>query len=157
MDEYIIRYAKQRDIPTINSLSIEMHRYMGNLVGLKFTRKELEKEKVSKSELKGIVIAEDKKLNKVIGYVSFGTKPSYDEWWGKHIYLSEIGVLKNYRGKGIGKLLINKVLDLAKEKKLNVKIDTLSNNKKTIEFYKKLGFKPFMTYFILENEKKLKI
>ena len=35
-----------------------MHRYMGDLVGLKFSRKELEKEKVSKSELKGIVIAE---------------------------------------------------------------------------------------------------
>ena len=157
MNEYILRYAKEKDIPAINSLSIEMHRYMGNLVGRKFSLMELEEEKVSKSELKGIIVAEEKSRGKVIGYTSFDTKPTYDEWYGKHIYLFEICVNNKYRGKGIGKLLINKVISFAKNKKANLKVDTFFKNKNTIEFYKKLGFKPFMTYFIRENEKKLKL
>jgi len=157
MVNFIIRPAEKRDIPSINMLTREMHKDLGKMVGLKFSNKDLEDESVRPSELKGIIVAEDKKTGKVLGYISFDQKPSEDEWYGKHIYLFEFAVTKEFRGKGIGETLIRKFIEKCKKKKLNIKVDTLVKNQRTVDFYRKLGFKPFMTYFVLDNNKKLKL
>jgi len=144
----IIRKAERKDIPAINALTKEMHRYLGKIVGLKFKDKELKDEEIKPSELKGILAAEDKEKGKVVGYLIFSPKTEYDEWYGKHVYLNEIAVSKKYRGKGIGKNLMNSFLKICKKKRASIKVDTLIKNKRTIEFYKKFGFKPFMVDFI---------
>ena len=62
-----------------------------------------------------------------------------------HIGELGISVIKNYRGIGVGKYLISKIIDLAfKElcpKPEIIKLSTVPKNKKAISFYKKLGFK----------------
>ncbi len=134
-----------------------MHNHLGGLVGIHFSKDKLKDEHVGLSELAGIIVAEDNKSKQAVGYVSFSAKPKKDEWYGKHIYLFEFAVQKKFRGKGIGKKLIRAVIMHCKKKKVNIKIDTLCKNKKIISFYKELGFKPFMTYFILENKKRLRL
>ena len=148
--DFIIRLANKKDIPAINSLTKEMHKLLGKLVGLRFSDKDLRDEEVKTSELKGILVAEHKGAG-VVGYISFNPKPSFDEWYGKHIYLNEIAVKKGFRGEGIGKELMNRFISICKRKKVNIKVDTLIKNKKTIEFYEEMGFKPLMINFILKK------
>jgi ribosomal protein S18 acetylase RimI-like enzyme len=157
MENLIIRPAKKKDIPAIDSLSEEMHRSLGKMVGLKFTKKDLEDERIAPSELGGVIIAENIRTNEVIGYISFSKKPEEDEWYGKHIYLYEIGVTTHSRGKGIGEKMMEHFIKMCKEKGFNIKVDTLITNENTIRFYKKFGFKPLMVYFVLDNNKRLKI
>ena len=152
MKNILIRKAKKQDIPAINFLTKEMHRFLGKLAGKHFSAKQLKDEEVSVSELNGIIVADDVKNNKIVGYLSFSQKPEEDEWYGKHIYLYEFAVTKEYRGKGIGEELMKSFIEMCRKRNLNIKIDTLVKNHKTIVFYKRMGFKPFMLYFIKESK-----
>jgi len=151
MEKILIRKAKKQDVLTINSLTKEMHKFLGRMVGKEFSDKELKDEEVGVSELKGILVAEDLTKKKVVGYISFSQKTEENEWYGKHLYLYEFAVAKEYRGKGIGEMLINRFVQMCRNKNLNIKVDTLIKNKKTIEFYRKMGFKPHTIYFIKET------
>ena len=157
MEKITIRPAEKKDIPEINALTKEMHRCLGKQVGLSFSDRELDEERVSAAELKGIIVAEDKGTGRIVGYVSFSPKPLHDEWYGKHIYVYEIAVKAGFRGKGIGKRLMERLISISDKRKLNLKIDTLVKNNGTIEFYKEMGFKPFMLYFVREHRKRLKL
>ncbi|NVM05325.1 MAG: GNAT family N-acetyltransferase [Candidatus Helarchaeota archaeon] len=79
--------------------------------------------------------------NNVVGFISYKLKE-------EGLELSWIGVLEKYHRKGIGKKLIEKLLMYAKEKKCKyIDVETVAphhadeNYKKTIAFYKKIGFK----------------
>lgn len=62
----------------------------------------------------------------------------YSTWKGKMMYLEDIVVNQNYRGKGIGSQLINQLLEAAKQKKLSgICWQVLAWNKSAISFYKK--------------------
>jgi len=152
-NQIIIRKARKEDIDSINQLSMEMHRYLARSVGIEFSDKDLEEEKINPSELKNILVAEVDGI--VVGYVVF--EEEEDEWYGRHLYLGEIAVTDTYRGKGIGERLMQRLFDICEKKKLNLKVDTLVTNTRTIDFYKKLGFKPFMIHYIKEYEKRLKL
>jgi len=74
----------------------------------------------------------------IIGYVSWFI--CYYTWTGKAMYMDDLYVQPAFRGKGIGKQLLNKVLTLAKETgchKMHWQVS--SWNKSTIGFYKSLG------------------
>ena len=64
----------------------------------------------------------------------------YSTWKGKRMYLEDILVSEEFRGKGIGRLLFEKLLEEAKEKNLNgVVWQVLDWNEPAINFYKKFG------------------
>lgn len=57
------------------------------------------------------------------------------------MYIPELIVGKKYRKKGIGKLLIESCIELAKKKKCyRMRLESGNNRKEAHEFYKKLGF-----------------
>ncbi|MEO5908133.1 MAG: GNAT family N-acetyltransferase, partial [Ginsengibacter sp.] len=59
-------------------------------------------------------------------------------WKGQRLYLEDILVNEPWRGKGIGKLLFDRLIEEAKEKKLDGMIwQVLEWNKPAINFYKK--------------------
>jgi GNAT superfamily N-acetyltransferase len=73
-----------------------------------------------------------------MGYVTYFF--AYYTWTGKSLYMDDLYVREKYRRKGLGALLINKVIDYAKEEKCNKLRWQVSNwNEPAITFYKSLG------------------
>jgi GNAT superfamily N-acetyltransferase len=65
-------------------------------------------------------------------YIRFST------WKGQRMYLEDIIVTEAWRGKGIGKLLFDKLIEEAKEKKfIGMTWQALEWNAPAINFYKK--------------------
>ncbi len=74
--------------------------------------------------------------NKVIGFALYYIR--YSTWKGQRMYLEDILVTEEWRGKGIGRLLFDELIKEAKEKKLSGMIwQVLEWNKPAINFYKK--------------------
>ncbi|MDQ2862943.1 MAG: GNAT family N-acetyltransferase [Bacteroidota bacterium] len=64
----------------------------------------------------------------------------YSTWKGQRMYLEDILVSEESRGKGLGKLLFDKLIEEAKEKNLNgIVWQVLDWNEPAINFYKKNG------------------
>lgn len=62
----------------------------------------------------------------------------YSTWKGQRMYLEDILVSEELRGKGIGKLLFERLIEEAKERKLNgMAWQVLDWNEPAINFYKK--------------------
>ena len=62
----------------------------------------------------------------------------YSTWKGQRMYLEDILVTENSRGKGLGKLLMDRLIEEAKEKRFNAIVwQVLEWNELAINFYKK--------------------
>ncbi len=92
----------------------------------------------TKAEGKIYLVAEVK--NELTGFISFD---NWDTRRTAHTGLFSVFIKKKYRGMGIGKILVNGMLDWAKDNPLNRKISlfVFSTNKNAIALYKSLGFK----------------
>ncbi len=88
----------------------------------------------------GIFLAKEK--DKVVGFVA-GDANWFSKRAKKHVgAIHEIVVLPEYQGKGIGKRLMETVINYFKEKGLNTaELWVGDENFRAREFYKKLGFK----------------
>jgi len=93
--------------------------------------------------------------NKPIGYLFFFM--SYSSFLGRPtLYLEDIFVLKEFRGKGYGKKMFNFLIKQAQDRDCGrMEWCALKWNKKAIEFYEKMGAKPLdeWTYFRLTQDK----
>ena len=73
---------------------------------------------------------------KVVGFALYYIR--YSTWKGQRLYLEDILVTESFRGKGIGKLLFNRLIEEAKEKKFSGMVwQVLEWNEPAINFYKK--------------------
>lgn len=69
-------------------------------------------------------------------YIRFST------WKGQRLYLEDILVTEKLRGNKIGEMLFNRIIEEAKEKKLNgIVWQVLNWNEPAINFYKKFNTK----------------
>jgi ribosomal protein S18 acetylase RimI-like enzyme len=74
---------------------------------------------------------------KCIGFVSFYS----NDCKNKVAYLAEIAVKKNYFGKNISNILIEKCIEISKLTGMNLlKLQVNKKNGRAISFYKKIGF-----------------
>jgi ribosomal protein S18 acetylase RimI-like enzyme len=75
---------------------------------------------------------------KIVGYATYIF--CYYTWVGKSLYMDDLYVQPDYRGMGIGTMLIRKVMDYARETKCHRLRWQVSNwNEKAIVFYTSLG------------------
>jgi GNAT superfamily N-acetyltransferase len=62
----------------------------------------------------------------------------YSTWKGQRMYLEDILVTESFRGKGLGKLLFDRLIEEAKEKNFSgIVWQVLEWNEPAINFYKK--------------------
>ncbi len=72
----------------------------------------------------------------IAGFAIFYTR--YSTWKGRRLYLEDFIVTENSRGKGIGKLLFERVMQEAKDKNFNgMNWQVLDWNEPAINFYNK--------------------
>ncbi|NUQ23673.1 MAG: GNAT family N-acetyltransferase [Saprospiraceae bacterium] len=95
------------------------------------------------------------KDGQVVGFIKTNIWPSQtDENWKDGLELERIYVLQSHQGRHIGQVLINKALDLTREKGLPyLWLGVWMKNEKAIAFYEKMGFVKAGTHtFVLGGE-----
>ena len=74
--------------------------------------------------------------DRIVGFALYYIR--YSTWKGQAMYLEDILITNEMRGKGIGKLLFDRLIEEAKERKFNRIIwQVLDWNEPAINFYKK--------------------
>jgi GNAT superfamily N-acetyltransferase len=89
-----------------------------------------------KDYLRGFVAETNDK--RIVGYATFFF--TYYTWFGKCLYMDDLYVKPEFRAKGIGKRLMNSVIEFAKSSgchKLRWQVSKW--NKPAVEFYQSLG------------------
>lgn len=141
-----IRKANIKDVPLIHSLIKELAEY-----------EKLSHEVVSsEKDLIRNLFGKTKYAEVLLGY--YNNKPAgmalffhnYSTFAGKPgIYLEDLYVRPEFRGKGIGKSLLLKLISIADKRKCGrVEWAVLDWNQSAIDFYKKLGAVPMESWKI---------
>lgn len=127
-----IRKGEKRDYLQVLELIKELAEYEKALDEVTNTIEAMNED----SDVFNLIVAEvDKRIEGIAIFF-----PYYSTWKGRCIYLEDIVVKQEMRGKGIGKLLFDDVIKFAKEygaKRLMWQV--LDWNEPAINFYKKLN------------------
>jgi membrane-associated phospholipid phosphatase/GNAT superfamily N-acetyltransferase len=152
-EKLVIRESTVEDIPLIFDFIKELAEYEKMLDEVTATKEILKNSLFGKNKYAEVVIAEfeGKPAGQVLFFHNFSTfkgKPG--------IYIEDIYVKSQYRGKGIGKALFSYLKDLAKERNCGrVEWVVLNWNKSAINFYEKIGAEPmndWTTYRLSEDK-----
>jgi len=86
-----------------------------------------------------LLVMEEKNTGKISGtcWMTFD---------GRRILLHHFGILPEYQGNGLSKILLKESLQFVKKRGLQVKLEVHSTNQKAINLYKKFGFKHLGEY-----------
>ena len=148
-----IRSATENDVPVIFALIKELAEFEKLADQIKTSEDELRNNLFGKDRFVEILLAEyeQKVVGQALFFKNFSTflcKPG--------IYLEDLYVKPDMRGKGIGKALLDKIISIAKERNYGrVEWSVLDWNEPAIDFYKKIGAKPLddWTIFRLTADK----
>jgi GNAT superfamily N-acetyltransferase len=154
MNENIaLRFAAESDIPSILSMIKELAQYEKLLSDVTANEEILRENLFGDKKFAEVIIAEfnGKPAGQALFFYNFSTflgKPG--------LYLEDLYVKPEFRGKGVGKALFKKVIETAKNRKCGrVEWVVLDWNKPAIDFYKKIGAKPMDDWIIYRlNEDK---
>jgi ribosomal protein S18 acetylase RimI-like enzyme len=128
-----IRPIHENDFPTLITLFQEFAVFEKQPDKMSNSVEQMEAEK---DHIHGFVAVSASR--EIVGYVTFFF--AYYTWSGKSLYMDDLYVKPNYRHQGVGKKLINQVINLAKTencKKLRWQVSAW--NQPAIDFYKSLG------------------
>ena len=131
----IIRKAKQEDCERLMELVHELAVFEKAPEEVSVTLDHFEESGFGESPVWWAFVAEVDGM--VQGFALYYIR--YSTWKGQRMYLEDILVNEEFRGKGIGKLLFDKLIEEAKEKKFNgIVWQVLDWNEPAINFYKKI-------------------
>jgi len=128
-----IRSATPNDVPYIFDLIKELALYEKAPEQVTNSKENLHYDLFVAPICEAIVAEEDEEI---LGFALYYT--SYSTWKGRCLYLEDFYVKEKYRKRGIGKLLFDEVVRIAKEKKVKrMDWQVLEWNEPGLEFYKK--------------------
>ncbi|XVJ64692.1 MAG: GNAT family N-acetyltransferase [Lacibacter sp.] len=129
-----IRRAVKEDCARLLELVNELALYEKAPQEVTVTLKHFEESGFGKNPVWWAFVAEENGL--ILGFALYYVR--YSTWKGQRMYLEDILVTENARGKGIGKLLMDQLIVEAKERNLNgIVWQVLEWNEPAINFYKK--------------------
>lgn len=93
--------------------------------------------------------------NKAIGYLKVNIGKAQTELQDANaLEIERIYLLKDYHGVGIGQLLFDKALEIAKNNNLSyIWLGVWDRNEQAVNFYRKNGFKEFGTHIFMMGDK----
>jgi len=128
-----IRAAKPGDEQAIFSLIKELALYEKAPEQVSNSAEQLSQD-LFKSFICEAIVAEEN--TEIAGFALFYT--AYSTWKGKTLYLEDFYVKENHRNKGIGNMLFEKVVEIAKDKKVKrMDWQVLEWNALALGFYEK--------------------
>jgi GNAT superfamily N-acetyltransferase len=138
MENIIIRRAIKEDCPRLMELIRELAEYEKAPQEVTVTLDHFTESGFGKAPVWWAFVATVD--NKVEGFALYYIR--YSTWKGQRLYLEDILVTEKMRGKGLGKLLFDRLLEEVKEKKIHGMVwQVLDWNEPAIKFYKKYNTK----------------
>ena len=129
-----IRRAVKEDCPRLLELIQELAVYEKAPDEVTVTLEHFEASGFGEKPIWWAFVAEENGI--VTGFALYYIR--YSTWKGQRMYLEDILVTENSRGKGLGKLLMDRLIEEAKEKRFNAIVwQVLEWNEPAINFYKK--------------------
>ncbi len=140
MTSFKIRSAVADDAQAIFDMIVELAVYEKALVEVKTNPREILETLFGEGSVTEALICEV--AGKAVGYAVFFT--SYSTWMGRNgVYLEDLYVSPDSRGLGAGKAMIQKIAQLAVERRCaRLEWSVLDWNKPAIDFYLGIGAKP---------------
>jgi len=131
-----IRRAEKQDCPQLLELIKELALYEKAPQEVTVTLEHFEESGFGENPVWWAFVAIDTNTEKIPGFALWYIR--YSTWKGQRMYLEDIIVTEEARGKGIGKLLFDALMEEAKEKKYKgIVWQVLEWNEPAINFYKK--------------------
>jgi len=134
MNNVVIRVARKEDCPRILELIKELALYEKAPDEVTVTLEEMEACGFGEKPVWGSLVAEVN--GEILGIALHYDR--YSTWKGRRLYLEDLIVTEAARGKGLGKMLLDHLIEYAKENKYNGMVwQVLDWNEPAINFYKK--------------------
>jgi len=133
-----IRKARKEDCPRLLELIYELAVYERAPNEVTVTKEHFEESGFGANPVWWAIVAETDGI--VVGFALYYVR--YSTWKGQRMYLEDLLVTNEYRGKGIGKMLLDQLIVEAKERGWDAAIwQVLKWNEPAINFYKKYDAK----------------
>ena len=132
----ILRIAKKEDCPRLMELINELALFEKAPEEVTVTLQEFEDAGFGNNPVWKAFVAEDEGV--IIGLALYYVR--YSTWKGRRLYLEDLVVTEEYRGKGIGKMLFDVIIQELKELGFSGMMwQVLDWNEPAIKFYNKYG------------------
>ncbi|KAG7330238.1 hypothetical protein KOW79_006460 [Hemibagrus wyckioides] len=136
---FTIRTATVEDCKDIRRMMSELAEYLNITDQITITQKDLKQDGFSKNPLFHAIIAEVPEQHKTKdGHTKIGFSMYFYiySWKGQTVFMEDLYVMPEFRGKGIGKALISKVAQLGRDAGCTqLKFTVLNWDKKALDFY----------------------
>lgn len=144
-DQFILRRATEKDYPAVKDLIFDstndwyQKNFKKNVFGGNSNTCSIFIDVYESLDPGCCVVAEDLKTGKLAGSCFFHPRET-------HLALGIMNAHPDYFGMGIAKMILKKILSIASEKKLPVRLVSSAMNLDSFSLYTKVGFVPQMTF-----------
>lgn len=135
MDSFLVRSATEKDTPEMLELIRELANYENAADEVTVSMDHFVASGFGENPVWWAIVGEDLITNKVVGLALYYIR--YSTWKGQRMYLEDIIITKEWRKKGMGKVLMNELINIAEQKKFSgISWQVLDWNEDAIQFYK---------------------
>jgi len=129
-----LRVAEEKDCPRLLELIFELAVYEKAPEEVTVTLEEFAQAGFGSNKVWNAFVAQAD--DHIVGFALYYTR--YSTWKGCRLYLEDFIVTEEYRGRGVGKLLFERVMQEARDKNFNGMVwQVLDWNEPAINFYNK--------------------